>query len=51
MGWNFVGDLAVPVLNIVEYPNVNGDCRGHGGTFRYDGDGGEERTRDWTGSG
>jgi hypothetical protein len=51
MGRNFVGDLAVPVLNIVEYTSVNGACREHDGTFRYDGDGGKERTREWTGSG
>jgi hypothetical protein len=42
IGWDFGGNAAVPVLNILEYPIVNGSCGEHSETIQYGGEGGKD---------
>lgn len=42
IGRDFGGDLAAPVLNIIKYASINGDCGGHSGAFQDGDDGGDE---------
>jgi len=42
IGRSLWGNIAAPVLNIIEDTSVNSDCGGHGGAFQDGDDGGNK---------